>query len=584
MKKFVFLPQPQKVVFGEKQVNIEDINKKLKISFDKNLRPEGYKLEINTEKISITAADEAGAFYGRQTLNQLLKQCDDNKCPEVTIDDFPELKLRAVMLDVSRDKMPTLEFIMNFVDQLSNWKVNTFMLYIEHTFAYKDHKKVWEKASPLTAEDIQKLNAFCKERFITLVPCQNSLGHLLRWLCHEPYRQLAECPEGYGMSWSMNKTDPFSLCPADPASLKFIEGLMDELLPNFDCDLFMAGCDETFDIGKGRSRELAPDISKEQLYVDYINKLNEATKKRNHKLAIFGDIIVQKQADTVKDFSKDIHIIDWGYGRNYEFEKHGKMFAEAGLEYSFMASNSNYYTIGGRTYRAFGNIANAAEAAVKTNAAGIWVAEWGDSGHWTSWLTSIPPFAYGAAMSWSPAQNKEIDMASCLDTFVFNIDGLASIIIDMGKLYQATRGEDDTDNLFYILLNLHRFEKSHPFFTNITLDNLDKTKFDVVVLEHRLHNLKNCPDEIRDELQIYIDFIKLSVKICIEFVKDENIRFVDQLMPKIQYENAPALENIFRRLVKIRRERYQPGGIDASIFWLTKLWQNVCDVAQFPEL
>ena len=48
----------------------------------------------------------------------------------------------------------------------------------EHTFAYRNHRAVWEHASPLTAQDILELDAFCRARYIELVPNQNSFGHI----------------------------------------------------------------------------------------------------------------------------------------------------------------------------------------------------------------------------------------------------------------------------------------------------------------------------------------------------------------------------------------------------------------------
>lgn len=88
------------------------------------------------------------------------------------------------MLDISRDKVPTLETTFALVDRLASWKINQFQLYTEHTFAYRHHEEVWAKASPFTGDDILALDAYCHERYIELVPNQNSFGHLHRWFEH----------------------------------------------------------------------------------------------------------------------------------------------------------------------------------------------------------------------------------------------------------------------------------------------------------------------------------------------------------------------------------------------------------------
>ena len=75
-----------------------------------------------------------------------------------------------------------------------------------------------------------------------------------RWLKHPRYLPLAESPDGAQTPWGFRWDGPFSLCPTDPAVLDFLAGLYAELLPNFTSGLFNVGCDETFDIGQGRSR------------------------------------------------------------------------------------------------------------------------------------------------------------------------------------------------------------------------------------------------------------------------------------------------------------------------------------------
>ena len=128
--------------------------------------------------------------------------------PLLEIDDYPDFPARGVMLDVSRDKVPTMETVYGLVDWLAGLKINQFQLYTEHTFAYRQHPKVWAEATPFTSEDILALDAYCRERFIELVPNQNSFGHMHRWLKHPKYGHLAETHERV-IEW-MNEI-PFTL-------------------------------------------------------------------------------------------------------------------------------------------------------------------------------------------------------------------------------------------------------------------------------------------------------------------------------------------------------------------------------------
>src|SRR5439155_11282674 len=114
------------------------------------------------------------------------------------------------------------------------------------------HEQVWRDASPMTAAEMKELDAYCKERFIELVPNQNSFGHMERWLKHDKYKPLAECPDGFMLPWGIHHEGGFTLNPTDPKSFALIEDLFDQLLPNFTSKQFNIGCDETFDLGLGK--------------------------------------------------------------------------------------------------------------------------------------------------------------------------------------------------------------------------------------------------------------------------------------------------------------------------------------------
>src|SRR5262249_7107684 len=161
--------------------------------------------------------------------------------------------------------------------------------YTEHTFAYRGHEAVWRDASPFTGEEILALDAFCRERHVELVPNQQSFGHLHRWLRHEPYRKLAEVPEGLHHPSALDP-EPFSLCPLDPGSLALLEDLYDQLLPHFSSRLFDAGLDETFDLGRGRSAEECRRRGRGAVYLDFLRAVEERVRARGARMQFWGDI------------------------------------------------------------------------------------------------------------------------------------------------------------------------------------------------------------------------------------------------------------------------------------------------------
>ncbi len=236
---------------------------------DPALPAQGYRLHVRRDRTTIVAADPAGRFYGQQTLAQLV---ENGQAPCVDVEDHPDIAVRGVMLDVSRDKVPTMATLLSLIDLLASWKINQLQLYVEHTFAYAAHRDVWRDASPLTAAEIRELDAYCRERFIELVPNQNSFGHLERWFMHERYRPLAETPGGVELPWGEITKHPFTLAPS-PDALAFLDGLYTELLPNFTSDRFNVGCDETYDLGLGRSRDRVEREGRPRVWLDFVRDI-----------------------------------------------------------------------------------------------------------------------------------------------------------------------------------------------------------------------------------------------------------------------------------------------------------------------
>jgi len=268
-------------------------NIRLHLKIDPRIaRPQGYVLHMSLTGIDLIAHDEAGLFYGACTLAQLLKR-NPRELPFVSIEDWPDYPVRGVMLDVSRDKVPTMKTLLGLIDLLASWKINQLQLYIEHTFAYANHREVWEHASPFTADEIKTIDAYCRQRFIDLVPNQNSFGHMERWLKQAKYKPLAEAPDGAETPWGFRWEGPFSLCPTDPKSLELLKELYAELLPNFSSKLFNVGCDETFDIGAGRSKAECDKRGVTPVYLDFLKQVNTLVRSHGRTMQFWGDIIMK---------------------------------------------------------------------------------------------------------------------------------------------------------------------------------------------------------------------------------------------------------------------------------------------------
>ncbi|HEY9078387.1 MAG TPA: glycoside hydrolase family 20 zincin-like fold domain-containing protein [Anaerolineaceae bacterium] len=446
-------PEPQQVLFtakrlqsaletsagkhweitASKAVPADQVGVTLKLSLERVHRSQGYHIEVTGNGIVIEGRDIAGLFYGVCTLGQILTQVEGT-VPCLEIHDFPDYKTRGVMLDISRNKVYKMETLLDLVDRLAGLKINQLQLYTEHTFAYRNHPSVWEYASPMTGEEILKLDHYCRERQIELVPNQNSFGHMQPWLSKPKYAHLAEIHGEFESKWG-KRQGPFSLSPIHPGTLPFLRSLYDELLPHFSSKMFNIGCDETIDLGKGMSKAACEKEGIGRVYLNFLLALYEEVKRRGYTPQFWGDIINEHPA-LVAELPKDMISLLWGYEADHPFDLEGSRFQSAGIPFYVCPGTSSWCSISGRTQNCIGNLLNAAENGLKYGAQGYLNTDWGDRGHWQVLPISFLGFGLGSAFSWCLKTNRSIDIPEVISRFLFEdpMGAMGRLVYDLGNI------------------------------------------------------------------------------------------------------------------------------------------------------
>ncbi len=484
----------------------------LLLDHDCGLPPQGYRLEVASAGLRLAAPDRAGLGHALMTLRQLLRQFPA-ALPACVITDWPDYAARGVMLDVSRDKVPTLATLCALVDRLAEWKFNQVQLYTEHTFAYRNHRDVWEYADPLTAEDVRSLDLFCRERGVELVPNQNSFGHLARWLKLPRYSALAECPDGYVTPWGERRAGPLSLDPTNPAGLALLCELYDELLPNFSSRFFNVGCDETWDLGQGRSASACAARGKGRVYLEFLLKIREEVGRRGHTMQFWGDIILQ-HPELVGELPRDLIALAWGYEAAHPFEREAATFAAAGLPFWVCPGTSSWNSLAGRTTNMQGNIRAAAEAGLQHGAEGLLVTDWGDNGHWQPLPVSYAGFAAAAAFSWNAAAAAELPLAALLDRHAFEDAAgvMGRLALDLGDLHRTTGVEPANASVLFHLL--HKRDLA-PWLAKLPAGVLEKTvqRLDEIVVPLARAQLR-CADAalVREEFELVARMLRHGLR------------------------------------------------------------------------
>ncbi len=389
----------------------------IRYSVDPGLPAEGYTIDVDRDGVRVCHGGPAGAFYAGVTLRQLMCQYE-GWLPRVHIEDAPDFPKRGVLLDIGRDKIPTMESLYGLIDLLAGLKINQLHLYMEgYCFEYPAHRENFPDETPITADEYRRLDAYARDRFIELVPTQNCFGHMSAWLVRNAYADLAENPEGFELIPGL-RNPPSVLNPLDPRSFRLVAGLLDELLPNFTSPLVNICFDEPFELGSGKSSAACAGRGVGRVYLGFLEKVCSVVAGHGRRPMIWGDVVT-KHPELLEALPRDITILDWNYEGLVSFAAHCLLLREHGLSFYVCPGTSGWCSIAGRVSNMRANLLDAAEQGLRYGACGFLITDWGDMGHWQVPAVGYPGYAYGAALAWNLAGNRDADIAGYLDTFVF---------------------------------------------------------------------------------------------------------------------------------------------------------------------
>jgi len=262
-----------------------------------NSNVEAYDLDIDPDRILISANTEKGLFLATKTLSQLLPSKTERKISKEKeilvasgkIVDAPRFGYRGAMLDVSRHFFE-VENVKTYIDHLSNYKINTLHLHLSDDQGWRIEIKSWPKLTSIggltqvgggkggfyTQDEYRDIVRYAKSKYITIIPEIDIPGHTNAALVAYP-------------KLNCNKKDPnpkaytgmrvgFStLCTRNPEVYDFLDDVIKELAAMTPGEYIHIGGDESH-------------VTSKSDYIYFLDKVQKIVSKHGKKVMGWDDI------------------------------------------------------------------------------------------------------------------------------------------------------------------------------------------------------------------------------------------------------------------------------------------------------
>jgi len=358
---------------------------------DPALGDEGYLLRVDHDRVLIAAHAEAGLFYGVQTLKQLIRANSEGRTiPCVRIRDYPGMRYRGILDDITRGQMPTLDFLKREVRTLAEFKMNLWTPYIEHQFDFRRHPLIGPKGGSLTAEEARELTDYARRYHVEIVGCLQSFAHFANILKHPQYAHLGETDGGW------------ILRPVSEDSYRLLGDLYSEITPAFESRLFNVCCDETQGLGEGKSKALLDAFGIEWLYATHINRIHEMLARRGKRMMMWADIALSHPG-ILDRIPRDTIMLSWGYHAADTFEPAITPIADRGFTFMVCPGVNCWSRMFPDIDTSLVNIAHYARDGSKHGTLGLINTCWDDDGEnlfSVNWYSLV----FGGDCAWNPGQ------------------------------------------------------------------------------------------------------------------------------------------------------------------------------------
>ncbi|HJP76057.1 MAG TPA: family 20 glycosylhydrolase [Pseudonocardiaceae bacterium] len=273
----------------------------------------GYQLTITSSSARIAGNDPTGAFYGEQTVEQLLAT-RHNRLPVGTATDWPGTGYRGTMLDLGRHYY-SVDYVLDQIRQAAWDKLSTVHLHFTEQNAFRLRSTTYPGlAAPQSYShtDIARMVAYAKRYHVEIVPEIDIPAHSVPIGQYDPSLEW-DCASMNGSAYQ--SWPGYTLDITKPATTTFITNLLKEFVPLFpDSPVFHLGGDEYPELA---AQQQCPELvsyarqhgfaSTEDVFVSRLNQLAQVVSSLGKRPEIWnwwdvaGGATIQPDKDIIID-------------------------------------------------------------------------------------------------------------------------------------------------------------------------------------------------------------------------------------------------------------------------------------------
>ena len=275
----------------------------IELKSDSTLEKEGYRIQVTSQTVTLSANECAGLFRGLQTLRQLFpEQIEDAydasktvawELPNCVIKDKPEYDYRSTQLDLSRHFF-NKEEIMRQIDLASQYKLNTYHMHLGDDQGWRLEMKGEMYGEPLskltsiggstscttngknpgflTQEEFKEIVAYANARYVQIVPEFDMPAHA--WAALVSLNFLNSTSDGKPHAEGYDNTKPYegqavgwaSLECRNPKTLAFVDEVFKQVSAISPSKFIHIGGDEAH-------------VTSHSDYVYFVNEVSKLAKK-----------------------------------------------------------------------------------------------------------------------------------------------------------------------------------------------------------------------------------------------------------------------------------------------------------------